>query len=172
MKNPAMIFPMRKGNFQLSIIIIFVFTMNLFLPSCGIKTLATRTKAMMGGKLNVEVIVSEDVNQNRPIALDLIVVYDEKLLEQILEMSSKDWFEKKNQIRRDYLKGEGFDSWEWEWVPGQSVPSQRLPLKPKAMSGFIFADYLSKGKHRYRIDPFGGVKIHLSEKDYVVEVLK
>ncbi len=172
MKYPAMIFLRHKRLSRLSIIILFVFTMSIFFPACGIKTLATRTKAMMGGKLNVEVSVAEDANQNRPIAMDLIVVYDEKLLEQILEMSSRDWFEKKNQIRRDYLKGEGFDSWEWEWVPGQPVPLQKLPLKPKALSGFIFADYLSKGKHRYRIDPFGGVKIHLSEKDYVVEVLK
>jgi len=172
MKIPAITFSRNRGNSQLSIIIIIVFVASLCLSACGIKTLATRTKAIMGAKLNVEVIVSEDANQNRPIALDLIVVYDEKLLEQILEMTSTDWFEKKNQIRRDYLKGEGFDSWEWEWVPGQSVPLQKLPLKPKALGGFIFADYRSKGEHRYRIDPFGGVKIHLSEKDYVVEVLK
>ncbi len=68
-------------------------------------------------------------------------------------MPSKDWFEKREQIKRDYREGESLDYWEWEWVPDQQVPLQELALKPGAVGGLVFAGYNSPGAHRVRIDP-------------------
>jgi type VI secretion system protein len=139
------------------------------LLSCGI---GVRTKAVLGGKLHIKVGISENANMNSPIALDVLLVYDEALLKRLIKMPSREWFEKRTQITRDHIKGEGLDYWAWEFVPGQSVATQILPLKPKAKGGIIFANYFSAGEHRSRIDPFKDLVIHLQEKGFAVEVLE
>jgi type VI secretion system protein len=134
--------------------------------SCG---MGKRTRAMFGEKLDIKVYISEKANQNSPIAFDVVLVYDEGLLERLLSMPSREWFEKKEQIKRDYLQGEGLDFWGWEWVPGQEVPVQSLPFKTNAVGGFIFADYFTPGSHRFRIDPFKDISVRLLEKGFTVE---
>jgi len=137
--------------------------------SCGI---GIRTKAVLGKKVHVKVDISENANNNSPIALDVVLVYDEALLTELIKMPSKEWFEKREQIKRDYPEGTGLDYWGWEWVPGQKVPVQSLPLKPKAKGGIIFANYFSPGEHRFSIDPFKNIIIRLEEKSFTVEVLE
>ncbi len=137
--------------------------------SCGI---GVRTRSLLGGRLHVTVNIAENANQNSPIALDLLFVYDEELLEKLLKMSAKEWFEKREQIRRDYPEGEGLDYWGWEWVPGQKIPVQEMPLKAESEAAMIFANYLSPGSHRARVDPFKDMRIRLSEKEFLVESLK
>lgn len=141
----------------------------LSLLSCGIRV---RTRALFGEKLDVKIEISQKANENSAIAVDLIVVYDKGLITQLLKLTSEKWFEQRAQITRDYLKGEGLDLWSWEWVPGQQVEDQHLPLKPKAKGAFIFASYHSRGSHRYRIDPFTDLKICLMEKEFYVEQIK
>ncbi len=100
------------------------------------------------------------------------MIYDEKLLEQLMGMTASEWFEKRSQIRRDYLQGAGFDSWGWEWIPGQKVPVQKLPMKPAALGGVVFAKYIAPGAHRVRINPFQDVTILLRENDFAVNIPK
>ncbi|MEZ4525333.1 MAG: hypothetical protein R2941_05365 [Desulfobacterales bacterium] len=137
------------------------------LVSCGV---GVRTRSMLGGKLHVSVNISEKVNQNAPIATDLLLVHNEKLCDELLKMSAKDWFRQKEQIKRDYIEGDGLDCWSWEWVPGQKIPIQKLPLKSSAKAGIVFADYLSPGAHRIRFSPFEDIVIRLLEKDFFVDV--
>lgn len=131
-----------------------------------------RARSLLGGKVEVQIVVSPEANQNSPVAVDLLFVYDNQLMEQLLGMPAMEWFEKRRQIRRDYVRGKGFDSWEWEWVPGQDVPVQKLPLKPGAIGAVVFAKYHSEGPHRYRIDPFKGIMVLLGEKAFLVQTLK
>ncbi len=152
-----------------AVVLLCSFFLLIAASSCGI---GVRTRAMLGGKLRVKVEIAENVNLNSPIAVDLVVVYEEKLQERLLVTTSREWFENKEQIKRDYMEGEGLDFWSWEWVPGQQVPVQKFPLKPSAEAAFIFADYLTPGAHRYRIDPFESVSIKLNENEYKVEVLE
>jgi type VI secretion system protein len=128
------------------------------------------TRAVMGGKVEIKVEIAENANQNSPIAVDLIVVYDEKLMEQLMGMTAGEWFAKRSQIRRDYLDGAGFDSWGWEWIPGQKVPVQTLPLKAAAIGGVVFAKFTAPGAHRTRINPFDDVTIFLRETDFAVNI--
>ncbi|MBN2124459.1 MAG: type VI secretion protein [Deltaproteobacteria bacterium] len=146
---------------------ILVLLLVISMCSCGI---GVRTRAMMGGKVRIGVDIDDNANENSPIAVDVVIVYDEELLTRLLKMTSKEWFENREQIARDYLTGTGLDYWGWEWVPGQRVAEQALPLKPKAKGGVIFANYFSPGAHRSRIDPFSDVNIHLQEKDFTAEV--
>jgi len=130
------------------------------------------TVAVIGGQVDVTVEIADNANQNSPIAVDLIVVYDEKLMEQLMGMTAGEWFAQRSQIRRDYLDGAGFDSWGWEWIPGQKVPVQKLPLKAAAIGGVIFAKFITPGAHRSRINPFNDVTILLREKDFAVNIAK
>ncbi|MBF0225354.1 MAG: hypothetical protein HQK76_07855 [Desulfobacterales bacterium] len=151
----------------LSLLIAFIFFITL--SSCG---LSIRLRSLFGGKLKVEVKINENVNLNSPVAVDMLIIKDEKLFEKLITMSSKEWFDKKAQIKKDFANGLGLDLWEWEWVPGQKIPMQKLPLRPKAKAGFIFADYFTEGVHRARFNPYIDIKLFLLEKDFLVEPLK
>ncbi|MBI3328202.1 MAG: type VI secretion protein [Nitrospinae bacterium] len=139
------------------------------LSSCG---LGVRTRALLGGKVDLKVYVADTANRNSPVAVDVLLVYDKDLLQSALKMSAREWFEKREQITRDYREGEGLDVWRWEWVPGQSVPLQALPLKAKAKAIVIYANYASPGDHRARVDPHASVVLQLLEKDFSVRPLK
>lgn len=141
----------------------------LLLLSCG---MGTRVRSLLGGKTHVTVRIDSNANQNNPIAVSMVLAYDDALFAKLLEMPSKDWFEKREQIKRDYREGESLDYWEWEWVPGQQVPLQELDLKAGAVGGLLFAGYNTPGAHRVRIDPLQDMVIHLSEKDFRVETIK
>ena len=155
------------GVFQITILSLFFFFLAGILISCGI---GVRTKAALGDKLNVKVDISENANTNNPIALDIVLVYDEDLLKQLIKLPSGEWFKKREQIARDHIRGDGLDYWAWEFVPGQNVETQILPLKPKARGGIVFANYFTPGEHRFLIDPFKDFIIHLNEKIFTVEL--
>lgn len=155
------------GMFHIAILSLFFLLLAGIFGSCGI---GVRTKAALGDKLNVKVDISENANTNSPIALDVVLVYDEALLKQLIKMPSGEWFEKREQIARDHTRGEGLDYWTWEFVPGQNVETQILPIKPKAKGGIVFANYYTPGEHRFRIDPFKDLIIHLNEKVFTVEL--
>jgi type VI secretion system protein len=152
----------RRGTARLWLLALLL--LNL-LTSCG---LPVRTRALFGSKLHVQVYVAEHANQNYPVAVDLLLVYDKKLATRLLAMSANEWFSKREQVKKDYPNDEGFASWSWEWVPGQNVPEQELPLQAKARLGIIFAHYNSPGEHRARIDPHQSITIELLEQDFAV----
>lgn len=128
-----------------------------------------RTRAMFGGDVTVKVQIAPDANQDSPVALDLLIVYDEALLERLLGMTSQQWFAERTQIKKDFLPEEGLDAWQWEWVPGQKVPDIELPLEPSAEGAVIFVNYFSPGPHRFRIDPFSDFTIRFERDEVFIE---
>ena len=123
----------------------------------------------MGGKVNIDVSISETANQNHPVAVDYILVYNENLLKELLKTPAKEWFEKKNQFKRDYPEDSGFTAFEWEWIPGQTVPPLALPLEARAKGAILIALYFSKGDHRAHLDPHKSFKLTLLEDTFGVE---
>ena len=139
------------------------------LSGCG---LAVQTRSLFGQELKVQVFVAQKANQDNPVAVDLLRVFDGNLLTELLKLSASEWFEKRDQIKRDYPGKVGFEGVEWEWTPGQSVPVLTLPLEPAARAGIIFANYFAKGAHRVRFDPNDSIMINLLEDGFTVEPLK
>lgn len=135
------------------------------------KTAYRYSRAKMGADIDVKVDISENANRNTPVALDIVVIRNEKLLDLLKNMPAREWFEKRDQIQRDYLEDEGVRIWSWEWVPGQLVPPIELPWDHRAVGAVIFADYLAPGEHRVSIDPFEGVAIHLHENAFAAEIM-
>src|SRR5581483_4469768 len=102
------------------------------------------------------------------VAVDILLVFDDELLKELQKMPARDWFSRRDQIKRDYPDGRGFESWEYEWVPGQDVPELVLPYRVATKGGVIFANYLTPGDHRGRWDGRENIQISLLEKNFTV----
>ena len=117
--------------------------------------------------------IDAQANLNHPIAVDLVLIYDQQLLAEIVKLSAHDWFTKRAQLKRDYPIS--LATWEWELVPDQ--PSQEVlsfkmpPERKQAQAALFFANYLTPGNHRVRIDSMTSVKVHLQEERFVVQPL-
>lgn len=135
----------------------------LSLSACGV---GVRTRALLGGKLRLTVEIAEDANRNSPIAVDLVMIHDEKLFERLMGLTAAEWFDKRDQIQRDAIVGEDFEIWSWEWVPGQEVPSQSLPIRARTEGAVIFAHYDTPGPHRLRFEPFEDIAITLNKTGF------
>ena len=114
----------------------------------------------------MKVYVAPNANQNNPVALDLVLVKDKKLLKELMKLSASEWFQKRNQYRLDYPKEIGLGAGSWEWVPGQVVAS--IPLKHRFAGGIIFANYSTPGAHRASINLRKSVLVNLGEEGFTV----
>ena len=136
------------------------------LQACG--TLGG-VKSLFGGVFPVEVQISPDLNQSSPIALEIVVIYDKKVLETLRQMPAREWFEQRAQILRDHQGG--LRTWGFEWVPGQEVEPLALRYDVGAKQGVIFADFFSPGPHRLLVDPHRGIRLLLEADGFTVETL-
>jgi type VI secretion system protein len=109
------------------------------------------TRSMFGGRLPFQVTVDPDANENSAVAVDLVVVYDAKLVDKLLELSASAWFLQKNQLVKDHPRQ--IDIHKWEWVPGQSVKGKSVTYESGAKKIVLFANYVTEGEHRRVIDP-------------------
>ncbi len=123
-------------------------------------------------KLDVKVHVSPAANNNNPVAVDLVLVSDKKLLQELKKMSASEWFEKRNQVVLDYPKETGLSAGRWEWVPGQQVKVDQVIVKYGVVGGVVFANYFNAGAHRAPVDPRKGILITLGDEDLCVQSLK
>lgn len=124
-------------------------------------------KPLFVEELKLAVTISPEANQKSPVAVDLVMAYDPKFLEQIGKLTAKDWFAQREQFRLDFA--EQYQAWEWEWVPGQQVPLQKLVFNPRRVKGtLLFANYLLPGTHRAKIDPLKRVTIRLGDETFTL----
>jgi len=123
-------------------------------------------------KLDVKVHISQTANRNNPVAVDLVLVSDKKLLKELMKMSARDWFQQKHQVQLDYPKETDLVAGSWEWVPGQAVKLDRLPVRLEIVGGVVFANYLNEGPHRAAINPRKAILLTLGEDDLCVQLAK
>ena len=133
--------------------------------SCGVKRdVEVRTRKLFGREIEFHAHVAPNANMNNPVAVEMLLVYDEKLVETLSKTNAKDWFMNRDQFKQDNPKG--FDSWYWEWIPGQKVKDTKLPLKPSAKAAMVFANYLVPGDNRAKLDPYKSVTVNLGERAF------
>ncbi len=133
---------------------------------CG---LVSFTQGMFGGRLPLEVTVAAAANQGSAVAVEVLVVYDKKVLDKILALPARTWFETASQYERDFPAS--FERSRWEWVPGQQVARQEIEYRAGAKAAVIFADYLAPGAHRLRLDPRQPSRLLLGETGFTIEPL-
>ena len=136
----------------------------LFLVSCSA---GRKVRSAFGGQLPIDVTIAESANDNSPIAVDLLVVYDDKLVDKLVEMPAAEWFTKRQQFIADHPK---VVLQSWEWVPGQEIEPFKVRYGSGARNVVLFADYRTEGPHRRVIGSPKPFRIVLGERDITVEV--
>lgn len=124
------------------------------------------TRSFFGGALRADVRVAPDANLDSPVAVSFVVVHDKKLLERLMELPARSWFEQREQLLRDFPRQ--LQAWTWEWIPDQQVPPLRKRFKAGARGGLVFADYLTEGDHRARFDPYRPFRLDLDRRSLEV----
>lgn len=117
---------------------------------------------------DIQVLTDPGANLNTALQFEIVLVKDPDVLKKLSEMSAAKWFESREDLRKTYPGG--FESTEWELVPGQDlrVPSEKFKDK-RALAVMIFANYLTPGEHRARIDSYrNGAIIHLLPREFTV----
>lgn len=131
------------------------------------------TRSMFGGDLPFQVQIDHNANQNTPIAVDLVVVYDEKLLDKLEAMNAETWFQKRTQFLAD--NADMASSWSWEWVPGQVVEQISVPYRAGAQQFVVFADYEPApgvtSDYRAKVGPQYPFRLILQETTFSIERL-
>ena len=98
-------------------------------------------------------VAAPDVNQNSPLALDLVFVRDPAALEKLLTMPAAKWFTSKDEILRTYPNALTIKS--WELVPQQVLQLSEEALGSPRVTGMVlFANYIAPGDHRAQL-PLG-----------------
>lgn len=125
----------------------------LQLGGCTVLAAAAILRDAFSSASNVNSVafaVEDGANQNSPIPVDLVFVSQAPpLIDQIGQMNAADWFQKREQMRRDFPND--IDVVSWEVVPGQVIPAAEIPTPKVRRAAFIFAGYRAPGAHRFRI---------------------
>lgn len=120
---------------------------------------------------NVNILVDKNANFTNAVALDLVIVCDEKLNEDISKLSAVQYFEKKQDIVLS--NQDSILIWHWEVVPGQQL--RNLPItfnEFDPVGGYIFASYNNKSANRIKIPRSKEIKIILKKQNYQVLAVK
>jgi len=126
-----------------------------------------KVRSAFGGELPFDVTVAQDANEDSPIAVDLVFVYDKKLLDTLLKTPSSEWFAKRDQFVKDY--GNALVVEKREWVPGQTFKDLKVAYRPGARRVVVFADYVTDGEHRVTRDPQEPFLLVLGTRDISLE---
>jgi len=121
--------------------------------------------------LTIAVSVVPDANANSPIAFDLVTINDKDLAKQVSQMTASEWFQKRDQIRLDFVRKGAVSVQSWEWVPGQVVPDIQISTRKIPKELVVFANYSSSGPHRAKLDPAKAMLIKLNRTDISVQPL-
>lgn len=111
--------------------------------------------------------VAKNVNGNSPIAVRLVIAYDDGVMGEVSKMTADQFFEKESQLKKDHAND--MDVVAWEVVPGQEMDSESIsPTKAYGKGGFVFARYSTPDAHRESLADEQVITIHLDEKDFYI----
>lgn len=140
----------------------------LSLAACGLpgKIVTAPLAAVHSGPApRLLVTVAPGANANSPVAVDLVLVKNSKLLKALAQVPVANWFQQRQEWELDNPKQLRVLS--WEWTPGQTVDPIALDLDG-ASQALVFADYPAPGLKGMVIDPSHGLNLTLLADGYAV----
>ena len=119
----------------------------------------------------LEIRAVPNANGDSPVALDVVVPYAKEMLDQLVGITAREWFKRRDQFRRDFPTE--FDLLQLEIVPG-TVRTVNLELRAagNAEGALVFANYFSEGAHRVRVGKLENIVIDLLEHQFVVRQIE
>ena len=139
----------------------------LLLSACSGFT--QKVKRRFGGELTFDVQLDSQLNEDFPLAVDFVVVYDPDLYAKLGKMSASDWFGQRRQLQADHAP-DRLEVRSWEWVPPEcnSCPGpgpQTIDYRIGAKGGVLFANYFNPGTHRLVVEPLGAFTLALGRTE-------
>jgi len=155
----------------------FIVPICVMLSSCGEKdsfvpllgSLSSFSKAKVWLE-KVKFVASNDLNNNSPVLVHIVIAYKPELLADLTKMDSEKYFKQLPQTRSD--NGDNIDIFEFDIIPGQTKESKIEPSKLSGEGVLVFARYESNGEHRAAIGPDAEVKIEMNKLDFKVSPIK
>lgn len=94
-----------------------------------------------------------EVNNNSPVAVDVVLVTDDEMSVRLADLPASKWFASRADLVKTFPQSLSYRS--WEIVPGQrlDVPGDTFG-RPRVVAAFVFANYPEPGAHRVRIEQF------------------
>ena len=121
----------------------------------------------------ITLAAEDDANSFSPTAVDVVLVFDEAVVNRLQGLTAANWFAARDQINRDFPDGLFVRSWEvvpdtvqTPWILGDEALENAEG--DDAIAGFIFADLLSPGDHRARLDRGSGLRITVGRDDFAL----
>ena len=120
----------------------------------------------------VVIAASEGANLNSPVAIDIVLVIEEPALEKLAALSAAKWFQTRSDMLRTFPGTYSYKS--WEVAPGQTLRLRGDSFgSPSVVGVFVFADYLTPGEHRMRVEQLqDGIIVQLGVRGFSVSPLK
>lgn len=155
---------------------ILSFLFVVILSGCGsdVVTGALKGVGLPKSKVWIEQVsfkASEDMNDDAPVTVNLVVIYKPELLAEIVKMDASAFFEKIDQLKID--NAGQLDVFSWDVISGQTLNDQ--PVNMSKMSGegaVIFARYSTPGPHRAVLDEQSSVTVKLDKDDFQIVATK
>jgi hypothetical protein len=140
---------------------------------CGLLScsLGVLSRKLIRQKVNVSIFTDERANLGNPIAVDILLLFNEEAESKLMELTARQWVEYKKQFTLDYREDLDYLMWEFEPVPGVDITDVELPLTVTGEAFIVFANYYTAGEHRVRIAPRRSFVIRLHEREFSVEVV-
>ncbi len=150
-----------------------VVSLILGLTCCALTKKLLPARPLVGPAFSFRVKAEALANLDSPVAVDLVLVQDRKLLARVAELPSATWFAEREQFQRDLLGSPHIRIKSWEWAPGQSVDQPiHVQYPAKGWAAILFARYRTPGQHRVRVDPIRQFTLRLGKETLSVEEIK
>lgn len=145
------------------------------LSACGALTKVGDFFASKGSRLDwkgVTVVAADGANLNTPVALDIVLLRDEATLGMVSALSASKWFSSRSDLAKTFPEGLTYQS--MEIAPGQTLKLPASTFGASRLIGVIlFADYLTPGEHRVRVDQMqGDILVQLGARSFSVSAQK
>lgn len=118
------------------------------------------------------VVAADGANLNTPVALDVVLLRDDATLGMVSALSASKWFASRADLSKTFPEGLNFQS--MEIAPGQTLKLPASTFGASRLVGvLIFADYLTPGEHRVRVDQMqGDILVQLGARSFSVSAQK
>ena len=119
------------------------------LAGCALPGFLTFKGTKLGWS-EVTLSAAPGANQNSPIAVDVVLVFEDDMLERLVELPATKWFGVRADLRKTFPKSLSYRT--WELVPGQTIQllgrALALPglwacwsmqtMRPQALTGCVW----------------------------------
>ena len=130
--------------------VLLAVSMAALLAGCG------ATRALFGpsmaspGWKSLTLRAADDANNNSALAVDVVLVKDQAMLDSLLAMPASKWFASRAELQRTFP--EALTVYAYELVPSQTIKlNDKKWSDQKAWAALVFAGYANVGEHRARL---------------------